>query len=782
MSSQGNGPIGHSVPRVEDTALLRGRAQFLDDLHPAGLLHVALVRSPLAHARIDGWDLEAARQAPGVVAIFSGPDLEGLAQAFRVHITTPGAIAPDRWLIARDRVRFVGEVLAAVVADSRYRAEDAADLVSIDMKQLPIVSTIDEAMADGAALVHDNIPDNLYFHGHQVLGDLDRAFAEADVIIESETVHPRVAPSPIECRGVLAAPDGGRGVVEWSSTQAPYLVADAIAECCDLDLSAVRVVAPDIGGGFGGKAHVYPEEVLLAWIAIRLNAPVKWVEDRWENLQAGNHARDQKVHVSAAVRSDGRVLGLRARIYSNLGAYGIRPHGPLLDPMTTASLITGPYDIRAYEYDTYAVASNRVPAGPYRGVGMVTAVLVHERLMDRIGARLNIDPAEVRRRNFVQADKMPYLSVTGHPYESGNYSETLEAALLMFDYTAARIEQQKGRDQGRLLGIGLGSYVEFTAAGSLTFAKRGMVGISGIDTAYVWLDPDGSIHVQSSCPAIGQGSQTTIGQVVAAGLGVDLGMVTVEQTDTSVVAVGTGSYQSRSSVSGATSAYRAAKRLREQILQAASYRLDEPMERLGLAGNAITVDGRASDLALTDLAGAEPAVNGGYRLNVLLSYDPPQAAHPYATHVCLVEVDPGTGAVEILRYVVAEDCGNVINPMIVDGQVQGGVAQGIGAALFEEIRYGAEGQLISGSFMDYLLPTAAEIPDLKIKHLVTPATMHELGTKGVGEGGTIGSTAAVASAVADALRMSGASLALPLNPDFLLALITGRSPREAPVI
>jgi carbon-monoxide dehydrogenase large subunit len=780
VSSEARGLIGHSVARVEDAALLRGRARFLDDLHPAGLLHVALVRSPLAHARIDGWDLDLARQAPGVVAVFSGSDLEGLAEAFRVHVTTPGAIAPDRWLIARDRVRFVGEVLAAVVADSRYRAEDAADLVSIDMKQLPMVSTIDDAMAEGAALVHDNVPDNIYFHGHQVLGDLDRAFAEADVVIESETVHPRVAPSPIECRGAIAAPDG-KGVVEWSSTQAPYLVADAIAECCGLDVTAVRVIAPDIGGGFGGKAHVYPEEVLLAWIAMRLSAPVKWVEDRWENLQAGNHARDQKVHVSAAVRGDGRVLGLRATIYSNVGAYGIRPHGPLLDPMTTASLITGPYDIRAYEYDTYAVASNRVPAGPYRGVGMVTAVLVHERLMDLIGVRLNIDPAEVRRRNFVPADKMPYLSVTGHPYESGDYSETLEAALLMFDYTAARIEQQKGREQGRLLGIGLGSYVEFTAAGSATFANRGMIGISGIDTAYVWLDQDGSFRAQSSCPAIGQGSQTTIGQVVAEGLGVDLRMVTVEQTDTSLVPLGTGSYQSRSSVSGATSAYRAAKRLREQILKAASYRLDEPAERLGLAGSAITIDGSASALTLADLAGAEPEVNGGYRLSVLLSYDPPQAAHPYATHVCLVEVDPGTGAVEILRYVVAEDCGNVINPMIVDGQVQGGVAQGIGAALFEEIRYGADGQLISGSFMDYLLPTAAEIPELEIKHIVTPATMHELGTKGVGEGGTIGSTAAVTNAVADALRMSGASLSLPLNPAFVLSLIKARSPTVAPV-
>jgi carbon-monoxide dehydrogenase large subunit len=459
-------------------------------------------------------------------------------------------------------------------------------------------------------------------------------------------------------------------------------------------------------------------------------------------------------------------------VLSSIGAYGIRPHGPLLDPMTCAGLIPGPYDIRDYEYDAYAIATNKCPEGPYRGVGMVTAVLAHERLMDLIAARLEIDPADVRRRNFVTAAQMPYTAATGHPYESGDYAATLEAALAALDYRGARSEQARARASGRLVGIGIGSYVEFTGAGSSTFKGRGMVGIPGTDTARVWVGEDGRVRVQTSCPAIGQGVQTTLAQVAAAELGVDPRSVIVEQTDTAMVGRGTGSFMSRSSVTAATSTHRAAKQLREEILNAASWRLDQPVERLGIAGSALLVDGALAGLTLGQLAAADPLENGGHRLDVSVTYDPVQASHPYATHACLVEVDPGSGAVEIRRYVVAEDCGTLINPMIVDGQVAGGVAQGIGAALLEEIRYGADGQLLSGSFMDYLIPTAAEMPTVEIAHLVTPSTVHELGTKGVGEGGTIGSTAAVANAVADALSVPDGRL--PFSPDRVLAILRAK--------
>jgi carbon-monoxide dehydrogenase large subunit len=687
----------------------------------------------------------------------------------RVHLTTPGAVSPDRPIIATDRVRFAGEIVAAVVARSRYQAEDALELIQADLDPLPAVTTFEEAMAEGAPLVHDSVPDNRYFLGHRSMGEVEKAFADADLVVEGEVVHPRVSASPIECRGVVSMPDGAGGVVTWSSTQAPHIVAEAIAESCRMKLDRVRVIATDVGGGFGLKAHVYTEEILLSWTAMRLNATVKWIEDRSEHLQAANHARDQKVRFSAAVRKDGRVLGLRATVLSSIGAYGIRPHGPLLDPMTCAGLIPGPYDIRNYEYDSYALATNKCPEGPYRGVGMVTAVLAHERLMDLVAVRLGIDPAEVRRRNFVRPEQMPYACVTGHPYESGDYPAALEAALAAFDYQRARAEQSSARAAGRLVGIGIGSYVEFTGAGSSTFAARGMVGISGVDTARVWVGEDGRVRVQTSCPAIGQGVQTTFAQVAAAQVGVNPETVIVEQTDTARVGTGTGSFMSRSSVTAATSTHRAAGQLRIEILEAASWRLDQPVERLSISGAGILVDGRPAALTLAQLAAAKPAENGGHELDVSVTYDPVQASHPYATHVCLVEVDPGSGAVEIRRYVIAEDCGTVINPMIVEGQATGGVAQGVGAALLEEIAYGSDGQLTSGSFMDYLIPTAGEVPTVEIKHLVTPSTVHELGTKGVGEGGTIGSTAAVANAIADAI--STPSAVLPFSPDRVLALL-----------
>jgi aerobic carbon-monoxide dehydrogenase large subunit len=767
-----DGPIGKSLPRLEDDPLLRGLARFIDDLKPDGHLHVAFLRSPLASARITGVDAAAARQMPGVVAVFAGTDLQGSCDPMRVHLTTPGALAPDRPIIAADRVRFVGEIVAAIVAGSRYEAEDALELIQADLDPLPAVTTFEDAMSDSAPLVHDSVPKNLYFLGHRTIGDVEKAFAEADVVVEGEVTHPRVSAAPMEGRGVISAPDGSGGVVTWSSTQAPHLVADAIAESLGLDETQVRVVASDVGGGFGLKAHVYVEEILLSWIALQLQRTVKWIEDRSEHLQAANHARDQKVTFSAAVRKDGRVLGLRATVLSSIGAYGIRPHGPLLDPMTCASLIPGPYDIRDYEYDSYAMATNRCPEGPYRGVGMVTAVLTHERLMDLIAVRLGIDPADVRRRNLITPAQMPYTAATGHPYESGDYPAALEVALSAFDYKQARTEQASARGRGRLVGIGLSSYVEFTGAGSSTFKARGMVGIPGTDTARVWVGEDGRVRVQTSCPAIGQGVQTTLAQVAAAELGVEAESVIVEQTDTGKVGRGTGSFMSRSSVSAATCTHRASKQLRNQILNAASWRLDQPVERLSIGGFAVLVDGEPVGVTLAQLAVADPTENGGYSLDVSVTYDPAQASHPYATHACLVEVDPGTGEVEIRRYVVADDCGTLINPMIVDGQVVGGIAQGIGAALLEEISYGSDGQLLSGSFMDYLIPTAGEVPTVEIRHLVTPSTVHELGTKGIGEGGTIGSTAAVANAVADALSVPDGTL--PFTPDRVLSLLRAK--------
>jgi aerobic carbon-monoxide dehydrogenase large subunit len=650
-------------------------------------------------------------------ATFTAADLAGSCRPLEVHLTTPGAISPPRPILASERLCFAGEMIAAAVAGSRYEAADDVQAIELDVEPEPAVLTFEQALAPGAPLVHEAVPGNLYFLGKRSYGEVAAAFGRADVVVEGEVVHPRVAAAPIEPRGVLAAPEGA-GVVVWTSTQVPHLVADAVAECLELERSAVRVVATDVGGGFGVKAQVYPEEILLAWIARRAGGPVKWIETRSEHMLAAGHARDQRVRFSAAVRKDGRVLAMRATIHSSVGAYGIRPFGPLLDALGTAGLIPGPYDIRDYEYETYAVATNKSPKGPYRGVGMVTAVLVHERLMDMVAAQLGLDPAEVRRLNFVRKEQMPYRSVTGHPYESGDY----EAALSRIDLDGLREARTRAREAGRLAGVGIGSYVEYTGAGSSTFTGRGMMDIPGSDTARAWLAADGHVHVQTSCPAVGQGAHTTLAQVAAAGLGVEPETVVVEQTDTAQVGGGTGSFMSRGSVAAATAVFRAATLLRELM-----------------------------------------AENG--EADATVTYDPAQASHPYATHACLVEVDRETGAVQVLRHLVAEDCGVLINPKVVEGQVIGGVAQGAGAALLEEVVYGPDGEPRTATFLDYMIPSIGDAPGVEITHLHTPSTVHELGTKGAGEGGTIGSTAAIANAVADALSL--ADVRLPLTPERL---------------
>jgi carbon-monoxide dehydrogenase large subunit len=701
------GPIGRRLRRLEDGRLLRGAGRFADDLQPDGCLHVAFLRSPIASGRLGKIYTE------GAGTVFTAADLEGTCRPLAVHLTTPGALSPERPILAADRVRFVGEMIAAVVAPDRYLAADAVERLVPEIEPLPAVIGRRQA-----PLVHDSVPDNVYFLGRRSYGDVPAAFARADAVIELRVKHPRVAAAPIECRGVVAAPDGD-GVKLWTSTQVPHLVADAVAECLEMPRAKVRVIATDVGGAFGAKAQVYPEEILLSWIARRVNAPVKWIETRSEHMQSASHARDQEVELAAAVRRDGRVLAVRATIYSCAGAYGIRPFGPLLDAIGTAGLIPGPYDIRDYEYATYALATNQSPEGPYRGVGMVTAVLAHERLMDLAAARLELDPADVRRLNLVRSEQMPYRTVTGHPYESGDYPRALETALAAIDYGALRKEQRAGRP----IGIGLACYVEFTGAGSSTFAGRGMTDIPGTDSARVWLEADGLVHVQTSSPAIGQGAHTTFAQVAAAGFGVEPERILVEQTDTGMVEGGTGTFMSRGSVTAATSVFRAASLLRELAVE-----------------------------------------NG--ELDVSVTYDAAQASHPYATHACVVEVDPDTGAANILRYVVADDCGVVINPTIVEGQVTGGVAQGFGAATMEEVVYAADGQLRSGTFLDYMIPSIGEAPAVEIDHLVTPSTVHELGTKGAGEGGTIGSTAAIANAIADALGLT--DVALPLTPDRIL--------------
>ncbi len=767
-SAPPKGPIGRPLRRLGDPTLLRGRARFVDDIKPSGCLHAAMVRSPHAHALIRSIDVSRAASVPGVELVITGADLARSARP--IHTELAADIRnPDRNLLAVGKVRFVGEAFAVVVAGSRYAAEDAAGLIEVEWEELPAVTNVVAALAEGSAQVHDDVPGNRFGHRRLLAGDPDAAIAGADLVIDAEIVHPRIMGAPMECRGVLAVPEPA-GLCVYVSAQNPHGEQEAMVAFLGLPADSIRVVVPDVGGGFGLKGHVYPEDLVVPWLALKTGRPVKWIEDRSEHLACSNHSRDHRVHVVAGFRKDGRLLGLRARVLGDVGAYGVHPMGPLLELMTCSGMLCGPYDIRDLAYESTAVTTNKAPGGAFRGVGLTTAALVHERVMDMAARRLGLDPAEVRRVNLVPAAKMPYTTVTGHPYESGDFAQPLEAALREFDYEAARRRQGQARAEGRAVGIGIASYVEVCAGGSAVFNGRGMVNVRAMDSARAWLDAEGAVHLLTTCPDIGQGSSMTLAQVAAEAVGVEVERVVVEHSDSSRVSTGFGTGMSRTAVTAATGTYRAGLELRRRILEAAAWRLDSPPDQLDVRGGRVEAAGPpGNSIGLAELGASLAADLGGIELDAEAVYDPIQATHPFATHVCMVEVDRATGHVEVLRYVVAEDCGRIINPLIVDGQIHGAVASGVAGALLEEIRYSADGQLLTASFMDYLLPTAADAPETEITHMETPSPTHELGTKGTGEGGNIGAPAAIANAVSDALGVD--ANVLPLSPERVLRMI-----------
>jgi carbon-monoxide dehydrogenase large subunit len=750
--------IGRPVRRVEDRALLTGRACFVDDVRLPGTLHAAFLRSPLAHAVLASVEADEARELPGVATVLTGADL---ALSMTPPLTAPGARSPARPLLARDHVRFAGEPVAMVVAASRYVAEDAVEVVAVEYEPLPAVAGVEQALAPDAPALHP--PDNVLFDSRLEAGDVDAAFAGAAVVVEATLRNPRVGAVPMEPRGVLAAPDGGRLTV-WSSTQAPHGLRTFLAEVLELDPAAVRVVCPDIGGGFGQKAHCYPEEALVAAAALRLGRPVRWTEDRSENLQAASHARDQVVRARAAADAEGRLLAIDADVACDTGAYGVFPHGHVLEALGTPAMIPGPYRLPAYRARSRSVATNKCPEGAYRGVGLPVSVLVHERLLDLVAGGLGRDRAEVRLRNFVRPEDFPYTTHTQQQYDNGDYGQALRVALDAIGYAGFEEERERARREGRTLGIGIGSYVEYTGMGSAVFAARGMVGIPGHDGAFVRLAADGSAAVWTSLPAMGQGSATTFAQLVAEELGVDA--VRVANPDTSVGDLsGTGTFASRSAVSGGGAIAGACAVLRSRLREDAAELLEAAPEDLVVREGAVQVVGTPGRrVTVGDVVAASPDA----RYAVAFTYDPPAVAYPYATHACVVEVDRGTGGVRILRYAIAEDCGRVINPTIVAGQVHGATAQGIGGALLEQLVYDAEGQLLTTSLLDYLLPLATDLPRLDVRHLEIPAPGTANGAKGVGEGGALAPPAAIAGAVADAL---GAEITeLPLTPERVRAL------------
>lgn len=776
--------IGRALRRVEDPRHLTGTASFVDDIRRPGVLSLAFTRSAQAAARVAGLETEAARATDGVRAVLTASDLGDVAPLVP-RLDRPDFIAVELPLLARDRVRHVGEPLAMVVADTPHAAEDGAERVVVDYEPGPAVSSIEAAIADDAPRVHDegNVLLDAAFYDDPAL---DGLLEEAALVLEESFASARLSAVPLEGRACLAEwDDRDQRLTLWTSTQVPHLVRTTVAGLLRLPEHRLRVIAPDVGGGFGQKCVVAREEALTCVAARRLGAPVKWVEDRQESLVAGFQGHEQRFHVRAGFDGEGRVLGVAADILCDVGAYSTHPFTCGVEPLMAATELLGPYAVRHYRARTRAVATNKSPMAPYRGVSRPQMVLTMERLLQKASLRLDIDPVEIRRRNLIPPDAFPWTGPAGLVIDRGSYHEALEGCAEALDVTAFRERQGAARGEGRLLGLGLVCFAERSGYGTEAFNQRRMTVTPGYDTALARMDPSGGVTVYVGTSGHGQGHLTTLAQVAADELGVDPSRVEVRQSDTDATPYGWGTFASRSMVVGGGATKRATLALADRIRRLAGHLLEAASEDIELRdGHAAVRGSPGRGLSFADVGRVAyleaqrlpPGEDPG--LECQASFDPP-GTFSNATHGCIVEIDPETGAVAIERYVVAEDCGVMINPAIVEGQVRGGVAQGIAAALYEELVYTEEGQLQTASLMDYLVPTAVEIPAVEIIHFETPSEFSETGAKGMGEGGTMGAPACVATAVADAVAHLGIEIdRLPIRPDHLLAALQAAAHTE----
>ena len=772
--------IGARIKRTEDPRLLTGLGTYVDDRQVAGVLHVAFRRSDHAHARIRSIDTAAARAAPGVAAVFTAADFEETVKPLRATSRMKGYYATPIRALAREKVRYVGEPVAGIVAESRYLAEDAAERVAIEFEPLPHAADPAEAAQPGAPLLHEQAGTNVLVAREFKRGEVDTALAAAAVHVKTRFRMRRRTPLAIEPRACLAEYDRGRDALTfYSTTQVPGIIRDSIAEALDLPGHRLRVIAPDVGGAFGGKASLYPEEIFVCAAARQLRRPVKWTSDRMEDFAATGHAFDEIIEAELGLDRDGRALALAADVIGDVGAYSIYPWTAALEPVQVASFLPGPYRIEHYRGRVQAVATAKAPTGPYRGVGRPTATFVTERLMDMAAARLGLDPKEIRLRNFVRAEDFPYRIGSGIQWDRSGFTECLTAACERIDYAALRRRQAQVRAAGKYFGIGIASYAELTGIGSRISVAPGMPINTGTETATVTIDSTGAVTAAFGIASHGQGLETTLAQVIAEHLGARLEDVRIVQGDSAAVAGGSGTYASRSMVLAGGAATLAATAVREKLVNAAAHLLEAAPGDLVAGDGRVTVAGTDRSVTFCEVARAVYAEMGRLppeargELTASKTYDPVFGTTTSATHITAVEIDPATLEIKVERFVVAEDCGRVVNPLIVDGQVHGGVAQGIGAALYEEIIYDAEGQLHTGSLVDYLVPSACEIPSLDVVHIESSSPTTLGGFRGMGEGGTIGAPAAVANAVADALAPLGIEInELPVTPKRLFRLLS----------
>jgi aerobic carbon-monoxide dehydrogenase large subunit len=753
--SNGNRQVGKPIKREGDKLLVAGRGRFVDDIHMPGTLHVAFVRSPWAHAEIVSIDASAAGAAPGVVTVITGAELDAW---MKPSVIQEPALLPGRRLLRHsltpDRARYAGDAVAAVIAESATQAHDAAELVEVEYRELPAVTTAQAALEPDAPIVHAGWDSNLAYHMHAGDGDVEAALSSAAHRVKLRLVLPRVASMYIEPKAVLANYDTlEERLTVWASSQTPHGIRTQIAAALDMPEHDIRVVAPDVGGAFGTKGRHAPDYLFVAAVARKLRRPVKWVETRSEYFRIANQGRDQVHEVEAAVTEDGTLTGLRVQVWVNCGAYNASAHG-----QRTLIMSGGAYRIPNLTTDVYGVMTNTTPTGPYRGAGRPEAAYMVERLIEEIARVTGIDALELRRRNFIPPDAFPYKAPTGVTYDSGDYERTLDLALERLDIAAARRQVEELRAQGKLAGIGVAVFVEPSGG--------------GWDSAEVRISPTGSVSVMLGVSPHGQGTDVGIAQLVADELGLTVDRIRVIASDTDLTPQGIGTFGSRSMAIGGGAALTASRSVADKVRQIAGAMLEVAAEDIELVdGNARVIGTPDRSLPLPRIAAAahgSGAVPGGLPpgLNETTFFEGKGNQFPFGVHIAVVSIDPDTGNVRVERFIGVDDCGTVINPLMVEGQVHGGLAQGFGQALWEEIIFDDDGQIITGSLIDYAVPHAGQLPAFELDHTETPSPWTPHGAKGVGEAGTTGAPPAIVNAALDALRPVGVThIDMPLTSE-----------------
>ena len=757
--------VGKAMPRVEDERLVKGVATYVDDMKLPGLLHAAVLRSPYAHAKIKGIDTAGAKALEGVVDVFVGADVNRHCGVVPCCVEMPDLVQPKHTVLAGKRAYFVGHPVAVVVAKDRYIARDALDLIEVDYDPKDVVVDAEAALEEGSPLTHPELKTNVAFTWTLENGDLKAAFDEADRVITQRMRHQRLTPSPIEPRGCVASFHAGEeSMTLWTSTQIPHLIRTMLPDMIGVPENKLRIVAPEVGGGFGAKLNLYAEEALCCHLAKRMGAPIKWIESRRENAGTMTHGRDQVGDYEVAVKKDGTVLAIKAKTVADIGSY-LQLNTPAI-PTLTGSMLSGCYNLKAIRMDLKGVYTHKMSTDAYRGAGRPEATYTVERLMDIIAYELGLDPVDVRKRNFIKPDQFPFNTACGLTYDSGNYAGALKKAQRLAKWPQLLKQRDESRKKGALFGIGLSTYVEICALGPSSMMSAG-----GWEWGCVRMEISGKVTVLTGVTPHGQGQETSFSQLVSDKFGIPMKDITVHSGDTATAHYGRDTYGSRATALGGTAILMSIDKIIAKATTLAAHLMKVSRKKVVYEPGRFHAPGTDKSISWNELAMEAYVAKNIPRnfepgLEASSFFEPENCTYPFGTHIVAVEVDRATGEVKIVKYVAVDDCGPLINPLLVEGQVQGGIAHSLGQALFEKTVYDEYGQLLTGEFMDYAIARAKDIPEYTLGHTVTPSPSNPMGIKGCGEAGTIGATPAVANAVIDALSPLGVThVDLPLTPE-----------------